>query len=478
MPLNRNPIYLLPLFCLLICAPLSGSGPDLTIADFEENDYGNWLVEGEAFALGPAGTDTEDADGVSGFEGVGFANSNLGGYALEGTLTSPEFTIERPFVNFLIAGGQAGPLYLALLFGETEVRTAAPTDVHRLQWNSWDVSPWLGQRARIRLIDDRSGHEEGYLFVDSIFQSDEARADISKTRSLREVILSGSHNLQPDLLPSLGVRREVNQILLTGSFPELPGSDFDAWCYETDGSTFLGAEAGIDGAVVLIHRFEGPGFRFRLRTEVTPFPGEVAIRATPVADPTERENLPDVLPIPNLCFQLRSAARFRSDRSGEDGKGYPGFVERCFIFTEQGRTFLDQTERRKIPARPASDPENNPPWVQNYVGVWRERPEPKPDAWADTSSDRYVVPVIGTVSRDGSFLIALADDSADLMCQAWHDCLHTRPKWLPVDAPAAEQAWTMRIYLMPNDPEALMDRVHEDFPGIDALATKRITSKP
>ena len=413
MALNRNPNSLLRLLVLLACVPLFGGGPDLMIADFESGDYGDWIVEGEAFAFGPSHVETRPSGGVTGYEGVGLANSNLGGYRLEGTLTSPEFTIERLCLNFLIAGGQAGPLYIALLIDDVEVRTAAPTDVHRLQWNSWDVSPWLGQRARIRLIDDRSGHEEGYLYVDSIFQSDEARADLSKTRSLREVILSRSHNPQPDLLPSLGVRREVNQILLTGSFPELPGSDFDAWCYETDGSTFLGAEAGIDGAVVLIHRFEGPGFRFRLRTEVTPFPGEVAIRATPVADPTEGENLPDVLPIPNLCFQLRSAARFRSDRSGEDGKGYPGFVERCFIFTEQGRTYLDQTDRRKIPARPAGDLENNPPWVQNYVGVWRERPEPQPDSWADTSSDRYVVPVIGTVSLDGESLIALADELSD-----------------------------------------------------------------
>ena len=82
-------------------------------------------------------------------------------------------------------------------------------------------------------------------------------------------------------------------------------------------------------------------------------------------------------------------------------------------------------------------------------------------------------PVIGTVSLDESHLIALADDSADLMCQAWHDCLHTRPNWQPVGGFSGEQTWSMRIYLLPNDPDELMDRVREDFPAVDELARNR-----
>jgi hypothetical protein len=455
-----------------------GSGPDVVIADFETGDYGDWTLEGEAFALGPARAGQGLSEDVSGYEGAGFASSNLGGYRLEGMLISPEFTINRPCLNFLIGGGQAGPIYLALWVDDVEVRTAAPTDSHALIWNTWDVSPWIGRRARIQLVDDRSGHEEGYLYVDSIVLSEEAKAPFSRTRMIREEILSGTHNPQPGILPGLGVRREYDQVFLTGSFPECPGSLFDAWCYETEGSLFLKAEAAPGGSVLLLHRMEGAGFRCRFLTEVIPLPGEVMVRVTAVADPGEGERFPESLPIPNLCFQLRRAASFRSDRSGAEGKGYLGFVERCFIFTEEGRVFLNETDRKKIPARPPDDPANNPPWVQDYVGVWRERPEPKADSWADTSSDRYVVPVIGTVSLDGSHLIALADDSADLMCQAWHDCLHIRPKWQPFDAPPREQTWTMRIYLLPNDPDALMDRVRADFPGIDELAKARVPLKP
>lgn len=471
-------LSLFPLLSFLVCEPLIGSGSDLVIADFENEGYDGWMVEGAAFAFGPARMDAGGADEVIGYEGVGFANSNLGGYHLEGTLTSPEFVIERSCLNFLIGGGQAGPLYLALLVDDQEVRTAAPTETRKLQWNTWDVSPWVGRTARIRLVDDRSGHTEGFLFIDSIAQSETAKAEASKTRMLREEILSGAHNPHPDRFPSLGVRREIDQILVTGSFPELSGSTFDAWCYETEGATFLSAEVRAGGGVTLVHRVEGPGYRFRFLTEVTPFPGEVAIRVVPFADHRDGETLPEVLPVPNLCFQLRRAEQFRSDRTGEDGMGYPGFVGRCFLFTEDGCTYLNQTDRRKIPSRPANDPENNPPWVQNYVGVWRERPEPRPDSWADTSSDRYVVPVIGTVSLDGAYLIALADDSADLMCQAWHDCLHTRPKWQPIDAPAGEQTWSMRIYLLPNEPEILMRRVREDFPDVDKLAKERVPLEP
>jgi hypothetical protein len=127
-----------------------------------------------------------------------------------------------------------------------------------------------------------------------------------------------------------------------------------------------------------------------------------------------------------------------------------------------------------IPARPATDPENNPPWVQMYVGVWKNPAEPSPGQWSDTSSDRFIVPVIGTVSTDGKHLVALAEDSADRMSQAWHDCLHTSAKWQPVDGPPPDQVWRMKVYLMENDPDALLERVRQDFPRINELAKDRV----
>lgn len=443
-----------------------------TLADFEGADFGDWVVSGEAFGSGPVHPDTAEAAEVSGYEGQGYASSNTGGYALEGTLTSPEFTIEKPYLNFLMAGGDTNDIYVILLVKGVTIKSAIPTSKTRLDWTTWDVTTLVGQTAQIQIVDDRSGHPEGYLFVDSIEQSNQQRAAPLATRTMNIDILSAkAFNPDPKHLPILGLWKRGKEYLVSAQFPELPGFTCDSWCYEIADIELIGAGAKENGILQMQHRVSQGEHVFRLKTKVIPSAGAVEFRVTAAADEAG-ESLPDELPIPNLCFQLRRAPQFKSDRPESDN--YPEFVSRCFIYTDAGRTYLNHTERLKIPARPANDKENNPPWVQVYVGVWKTPVAPKPDSWSDTSPDRYTVPVIGTVSRDGKHLVALADDTADLMCQAWHDCLHTRPKWLPVDAPPAEQSWRMKVYLMENDPDALLARVREDFPKLDEPAKKRV----
>ena len=194
-------------------------------------------------------------------------------------------------------------------------------------------------------------------------------------------------------------------------------------------------------------------------TTVTPEPGAIEFRVKAVTESGPTDALPKTLPPPNLCWQLRRSALFTSRPDP-----YPEFIKRCFIFTTKGRTFLDQTVRRKIPCRPPDDNYNNPPWVQMYVGDWQEIPAVTTNSWADYSPDRYVGTVIGAVSRDAKYLTAIANDSASLMCQAWHDCMHNNANWQPADAPAAQQVWRLRIYAMENDPTALLARVVRDFP--------------
>jgi hypothetical protein len=100
-----------------------------------------------------------------------------------------------------------------------------------------------------------------------------------------------------------------------------------------------------------------------------------------------------------------------------------------------------------------------------YTGVWQTVPEVKPTSWADYSLTQYTTTVIGAVSRDGKYLAAIANDSARLMSQAWHDCMHNNPEWLPADAPVDERVWRVKIYVMENEPQALLARVAKDFPG-------------
>jgi len=270
-------------------------------------------------------------------------------------------------------------------------------------------------------------------------------------------------NPQPDVLPTVRVVRERLWgqwfPMCSMRFPNVPAFQCDAWCYESQ-VDFVDARPIEGGAVEMRHRDKQNPDALVLTT-ITPQPGRVLFAARVVRDPERGAGpLPDALPGLNLCWQLRHAPAFASapDR-------YPEFVKRCFIFTERGRTFLGDTQRGKIPVQTADHEYNNPPWVQMYVGTWLQIPQTGPTSWADYSPDRYTTPIIGVVSRDGKHLAALANGSANTMAQAWHDCLHNNPAWLPPQAPVTERVWRVRIYARENDPKALLARVAKDFPS-------------
>ncbi|WUH89702.1 GH32 C-terminal domain-containing protein [Streptomyces sp. NBC_00433] len=77
----------------------------MILADFE-GGYGPWTTTGTAFGTAPADGSLPDQQGVSGFVGAGLANSFLDHDASTGTLTSPEFTVGKPYLNFLVGGGK------------------------------------------------------------------------------------------------------------------------------------------------------------------------------------------------------------------------------------------------------------------------------------------------------------------------------------------------------------------------------------
>jgi fructan beta-fructosidase len=72
---------------------------------FEGSNYGAWSTTGDAFGNGPAAGNVPPQGGVSGYLGNGLANSFHNEDRGTGTLTSPTFTISRPYLNFLIGGG-------------------------------------------------------------------------------------------------------------------------------------------------------------------------------------------------------------------------------------------------------------------------------------------------------------------------------------------------------------------------------------
>jgi hypothetical protein len=265
-------------------------------------------------------------------------------------------------------------------------------------------------------------------------------------------------NPRPAKLPTLGVWEYDGMTYVSATFPNLPDFTCDAWCYES-ALDFVDARPLDGGRIELRHRDrERP--HVIIVTTVTPEPGAAELAARAELEKGATGALPDNVLTPNMCWQLKRAPAFASAPDP-----YPEFVKRCFIFTDKGRTFLDHTTRKKIPCRPADDPYNNPPWVQMYLVAGTPTPTVTPESWSDYSPDRYSVPVIGAVSRDGKYLAALANGSATLMAQAWHDCMHNNPPWLAANAPPTQRVWRVKVYAMKNDPGALLRRVERDFPG-------------
>jgi len=235
---------------------------------------------------------------------------------------------------------------------------------------------------------------------------------------------------------------------------------------------FLGQRKLEGGALELRHRRRSEP-HWLLVTEVTPEPGKVTLVARPELDTAKAGDggLPKDLPDLNVCCSLKRS------RGGFDSypDPFPEIVGRTFIFTDNGRTFLDKTVRHKLPKAADDDPRNNPPWIQDYSPVWL--PVKKPvigDTWYNCSPDRYTLPVIGVISRDGKHLVALASDTSDRLCQAWAPCIHNYPPWLPSNAPPAERRWRLTLYIMPNDPGTLLARVAKDFPAALKLQENRV----
>jgi len=144
---------------------------DLLIADFEQHDYGAWKADGSAFR-GPARDAQLATLEIENGRGRGVASSELEGDRPMGTLTSPDFTIQRPYISFLIAGGgYERHTSLNLVVGGKIVRSATGWNSDRLVPASWDVRPLAGQTAQIRLVDEASG-SWGHINVDQIVQTD------------------------------------------------------------------------------------------------------------------------------------------------------------------------------------------------------------------------------------------------------------------------------------------------------------------
>ena len=166
--LGLGPLTLAALFSLSTLAPAA----DLPIGRFGDRDYGDWKAAGSAFRPGPAAgsllttLEIENATGP-------VASSEIEGDGPTGTLTSPEFKIERRYISFRIGGGDyERDTCLNLLIKGQVVRSATGWKSDRLAPASWDVSQWKSQVAQVQAVDMASG-DWGHINVASLVQTDQ-----------------------------------------------------------------------------------------------------------------------------------------------------------------------------------------------------------------------------------------------------------------------------------------------------------------
>lgn len=162
-------------------APKDGAQPRevVVLNDFEGEDYGEWKTTGTAFGTKPVGG-RGPTEGT--FKGKGLVDTYIPSQdGPVGTLTSPEFTISRKFINFLISGGAyEGKTCMNLIIDGKVVRTVTGRNTEQLVPRSWDVAEFEGKKATIQIVDEISGGW-GHINVDQIEMADEpASSDIEK----------------------------------------------------------------------------------------------------------------------------------------------------------------------------------------------------------------------------------------------------------------------------------------------------------
>lgn len=261
---------------------------DLLIADFEQESYAGWSVEGTAFGEGPARGTLNGQMQVSGFRGKGLVNSFMGGDDSTGVLTSPEFKIERPLINLLVGGGgYAGETCVNLLVDGEAVRTATgpntePGGSEALEWRTWDVREWIGRTARIRIVDQRKGGW-GHINVDHIVQGTSRleAADLTREftidkRYLLLPVQNGAPKRRMKFLVDGEVVREFEIEYATGEADFEVFSDVSAFsgkrlavqCRLPGGDAGLAAVTASDsvpGAEAMYHEALRPQFHFTSR---------------------------------------------------------------------------------------------------------------------------------------------------------------------------------------------------------------------
>jgi hypothetical protein len=245
----------------------------------------------------------------------------------------------------------------------------------------------------------------------------------------------------------LGITWTNNMLMISGE--DIPGGRVEIWYLEAFCRS--GAHDRDWSRTTIPHKTElvsadKKGKRIRLRTRVEP-EVEVLHDIRAGADAVDFR-----LTLKNHGNEFADLQWFqpciRVDRF--TGRGQRNYHERCFIFTGRGLTMLDQTRR-------AEEARYRGGQVYVPAEIALDEANPRP-----ISPDRPVNGLMGCISADNRRLLATAWDSSHELFQGVIVCLHNDPHVGGLK-PGETRRLRGKVYLLENDPAALLQRYRRDF---------------
>lgn len=145
-------------------------------SNFERGSLLNWSCSGSAFLHQPVDrlpAQWERRPGQEGQHWIGTYDqrSQLGRPILQGdqptgTMSSKGFVITKPYMNFLIGGGDDRKrLYVSLMVNGKEVYRATGRETLQMREVVWDLRPYYGQSAYLHMVDN-SAQGWGHVIAD------------------------------------------------------------------------------------------------------------------------------------------------------------------------------------------------------------------------------------------------------------------------------------------------------------------------
>jgi hypothetical protein len=183
---------------------------------------------------------------------------------------------------------------------------------------------------------------------------------------------------------------------------------------------------------------------------------------------TEVQGLTDDLkkvPYLGACLQFQRSQLFTRQGPLQE------FAKRSLLYTMRGPVMGLDTARGKMTNFTPDAPENNPPMVQWYVPIDRMHPG---DIWGvvGTAGDRPLYGLVACTSRDGKWVTGYGAQYNRTIGQLYMPCIHVVPDvQMHVDLKTGTVRYREMIYVMPNDPQKLLQAFREDFPPAKAFET-------